>query len=85
VGLLGWIVVGLVAGTLARAATGRGVGLGCLGTLLVGVLGGLLGGAVFSAVSGDGIDDFGLWSMFVAFVGASVLLLIFGRRFDRSR
>jgi uncharacterized membrane protein YeaQ/YmgE (transglycosylase-associated protein family) len=78
VGILGWIVVGLVAGAFARIVTGGGWNMGCLGTTLVGVIGGLLGGWLFSLAGDDGIGDFGLRSMFVAFVGAVVLLLVVG-------
>ena len=77
-GLLAWIVVGLIAGSLAGAATGRRAG-GCLPTLVVGVLGALVGGVLFNAAGSNGVGEFGLWSIFVAFIGASVLLLIFGR------
>lgn len=83
-GLLSWIIVGLIAGALAGAATGRKV-RGCLPTVIVGVLGALLGGILFSAAGSRGIDEFGLWSIFVAFVGASILLLIFGRSPGRRR
>jgi uncharacterized membrane protein YeaQ/YmgE (transglycosylase-associated protein family) len=75
---LGWIVVGLVAGTLARAVTGGGWNLGCLGTIVVGVVGGLIGGILFNAAGDEGINHFGLRSMFVAFVGAVVLLALVG-------
>jgi len=78
VNLVGWIVVGLVAGGLARAVTGGGWNLGCLGTIVVGVVGGLVGGMLFSAAGDEGIGDFGLRSMFVAFVGAVVLLALVG-------
>ena len=76
--LVGWIVVGLVAGGLARAVTGGGWNLGCLGTIVVGVVGGLIGGMLFSAAGDEGINHFGLRSMFVAFVGAVVLLALVG-------
>ena len=76
-GILGWIVVGFVAGACAKpvaASLVRGArpgwNLGCLGTIVVGVLGGLIGGALFNWAGDDGIGDFGLRSMFVAFVGA---------------
>jgi len=87
VGLLGWIVVGFVAGALARAVTGGGWNLGCFGTILVGIAGGLVGGMLFNLAGDEGIGDFGLRSMFVAFVGAVVLLgtvslLTRGRRSD---
>jgi len=78
VGLLGWIVVGFVAGALAKPVSGGGWNLGCLGTVVVGVLGGILGGMLFNLAGDDGIGEFGLRSMFVAFVGAVLLLVIVG-------
>jgi uncharacterized membrane protein YeaQ/YmgE (transglycosylase-associated protein family) len=85
-GLLGWIVVGFVAGAFAKpVAAGLvrrrgdpGWNLGCLGTVAIGVLGGLIGGALFNWAGGDGIGHFGLRSMFVAFVGAVLLLTVVG-------
>jgi uncharacterized membrane protein YeaQ/YmgE (transglycosylase-associated protein family) len=73
VNVIGWIVVGLIAGILAKVVTGQDRP-GCLGTMLVGILGGLLGGVLFSAAGGEGIDDFSLFSILVAFVGATILL-----------
>jgi uncharacterized membrane protein YeaQ/YmgE (transglycosylase-associated protein family) len=78
VGIIGWIVVGFVAGAFARALTGSGSRLGCLGTILVGIIGGLIGGIIFNAAGDEGIGHFGLRSMFVAFVGACVLLVVVG-------
>ena len=75
-GFFGWIVVGFVAGALAKPVTGGGWRLGCLGTVIVGVLGGVLGGMLFNLAGDKGIGDFGLRSMFVAFVGAVLLLTI---------
>jgi uncharacterized membrane protein YeaQ/YmgE (transglycosylase-associated protein family) len=74
-GVIGWIVVGLLAGSLARRATGS-ERYGCLGTMVIGILGGILGGALFNLLGDHGISDFGLWSILVAFVGACVLLLV---------
>lgn len=76
--IFGWIVVGFVAGALARAITGGARDAGCLATIVIGVLGGLLGGMLFNAAGDEGIGDFGLRSMFVAFVGACALLLVVG-------
>ena len=88
-GVFGWIVVGFVAGALARPVTGGGWRLGCVGTTVVGVLGGILGGMLFNLAGDGGIGRFGLRSMFVAFVGAVVLLAIVGlaggRRGRRAR
>jgi uncharacterized membrane protein YeaQ/YmgE (transglycosylase-associated protein family) len=90
VSIIGWVVVGFVAGALAKVVVPGSFDIGCLGTIVVGVIGGLLGGALFNAAGDEGIGDFGLRSMFVAFVGACVLLLIAslvtrGRHGDRYR
>ena len=74
-GVIGWIVVGLLAGGLGRMATGSEK-RGCLGTMVIGILGGVIGGALFNAAGGKGITDFGLWSILVAFVGACALLFV---------
>jgi uncharacterized membrane protein YeaQ/YmgE (transglycosylase-associated protein family) len=76
--VLGWIVVGFLAGTLARWVTGARR-RGCLVTIVVGVLGGLIGGTLFQLATDsdtDVMDDFDIGSVFVAFVGAVLLLLI---------
>ena len=49
-GLLGWIVIGLVAGSIAQRVAGVEK-RGCLFTLLVGVLGAMVGGYLYNAVS----------------------------------
>src|SRR3954453_5263399 len=73
--IIGWIVGGLLAGGLRRMATGSEKG-GCLATMVIGILGGVIGGALFSAAGGDGISDFNLWSIFVAFICACALLFV---------
>lgn len=87
-GVLAWIVTGFIAGALAQGVT-RTDRQGCLFTIIVGVLGGLIGGALFNAAGERGIDDFGLWSIVVAFLGACLLLLalqaVGGRRPQRRR
>ncbi len=80
--IFGWIVVGLIAGAFARSATGfnrsrdPGSQIGCFATIAVGVLGGMIGGALTSAATGDKINEFGLKSILVAFLGAVLLLLV---------
>lgn len=73
--ILTWIVVGLVAGLLASLVMG-GIGYGILGDIVVGVLGALVGGWLFAEM-GWGTPFSGIaGSIFVAFIGAVVLLLI---------
>jgi len=84
-GIISWIIVGFVAGALARSVTRTRWPSGCLGTIVIGVLGGLLGGAIFNLAGDKGIGDFGLRAMFVAFVGAVLLLLLVGLISPKAR
>jgi uncharacterized membrane protein YeaQ/YmgE (transglycosylase-associated protein family) len=83
-GFLAWIVVGLIAGILAKwAIPGEGPG-GLIGDLVVGMVGALLGGWIFNAFGSAGATGINLYSILVAFIGAVVLLLIL-RAFSRRR
>lgn len=73
--ILGWIIVGFIAGALATRVT-RYDRRGCLFSILVGVIGAVLGGALFNAAGSRGIDEFDVWSVLVAFIGAVIFLLV---------
>ena len=73
--LLFWIIVGIIAGALAKSAVpGEGPG-GILGDLVTGIVGAILGGWIFQALMGHSYAGW-IGSTIVAFVGAVVLLLI---------
>ncbi len=87
-GILGWIVLGLIAGAIAKAILPGRQGGGWIATLILGVVGALLGGFIGSAIFGIGLENF--WSLqtwIVAIVGAIIVLLIYGlvTRGSRSR
>lgn len=75
-GIIGWIVLGLLAGVIAKAIFPGDPGLGVIMTTLLGVGGALLGGLVASLLGlGDPIDeffDFSTWA--AAILGAIVIL-----------
>ncbi|MCP3162885.1 GlsB/YeaQ/YmgE family stress response membrane protein [Myxococcus sp. CA051A] len=72
--ILVWAVIGLIAGWLASAVVGGGYGI--IGDIVVGVVGAFLGGFIFRAL-GAGQPFGGIaGTIFVAFIGAVVLLLI---------
>lgn len=72
---LAWVVVGLIAGVLASLVMG-GTGYGIIGDIVIGIIGAFIGGWLFSTL---GIaSPFGGMggTVFVAFIGAVVLLLV---------
>ena len=75
-GLLGWIILGGIAGWIAKSATGVGNERGCLFNIVIGVLGSVVGGLVFSWLGEESVTGFNLWSLFVATVGAVLFLWI---------
>lgn len=73
--VLAWIIVGLIAGALAGLLT-RGRGYGCLGDIVVGLLGSLLGGLLIgSFVHGSRVYHF-IGTTLVALLGAIVLIVV---------
>lgn len=74
-GLLGWIVVGLIAGGLARWIV-RDDRTGCIYTMIIGVIGAIIGGGLMSLIDEEGVDEFSLRSIGVAAIGAVLLLLV---------
>jgi uncharacterized membrane protein YeaQ/YmgE (transglycosylase-associated protein family) len=85
-GIIGWIILGLCAGIIAKAILPGDDPGGIIVTPLIGVVGALLGGFVAKLVGlGDPIDEFFDISTWVAaIVGSIVLLLVYravtGRR-----
>lgn len=76
-GILSWIVVGLLAGWLAGVVV-KGGGYGCFGDIIVGVIGGLLGGwlASYFLHIGDPMSGINVQSILIAFVGAVIFVFI---------
>ena len=76
-GLLAWIVVGLISGWLATEVV-KGHGSGLLGDIVVGVVGALVGGFLASSLFhvADPITGFNLTTILVSFAGAVVVIAI---------
>ena len=76
-GLLAWIIVGVIAGWLAGMVV-KGRGFGLIGNMVVGVVGALIGGWLAGVVFNiqNPISGFNLTTLIVAFLGAVVLLFI---------
>jgi uncharacterized membrane protein YeaQ/YmgE (transglycosylase-associated protein family) len=81
--IIGWIVLGLVAGFIgSKIVNSQGQGL--LLDIVLGIIGAVVGGIIFSAFGASGITGFNVWSMIVAVIGSVVVLWIYhsvtGRR-----
>ena len=81
--ILGWVFFGLITGFIASYVVNRR-GEGCMINIVLGLVGSLVGGFVFRQLAGFDAFHFNLASMFVAIVGAIIVLLIYhaatGRR-----
>jgi uncharacterized membrane protein YeaQ/YmgE (transglycosylase-associated protein family) len=74
--IIGWIVLGLIAGFIGSKIVNR-EGSGIILDIVIGVIGALVGGWLFELVGKAGVTGFNLYSMLVAIVGAVVLLVIY--------
>jgi uncharacterized membrane protein YeaQ/YmgE (transglycosylase-associated protein family) len=72
-GLIGWLIVGLIAGWIAGKVS-RGRGFGCIANVILGLIGAVLGGWIFTklGVLGGGL----IYSIAAATVGAVILVAI---------
>jgi uncharacterized membrane protein YeaQ/YmgE (transglycosylase-associated protein family) len=76
-GILAWIILGLIAGVIAKfLMPGEDPG-GFFITILIGIAGALVGGAIASAMGWGGVDGLDLGSIIVAVLGSILLLFIY--------
>ncbi len=83
-GFIAWIVLGLIAGFIASKVV-NGAGEGMIMDIILGVIGAVVGGYLFSAFGSSGVTGFNIWSVFVAIVGAIVVLVIYHAVAGRGR
>jgi uncharacterized membrane protein YeaQ/YmgE (transglycosylase-associated protein family) len=74
--ILTWIILGLIAGFLASLIVNRS-GEGVLLDIVLGIIGAVVGGWIFSAIGHSGVTGFNLYSIFVAVVGAVIVLFVY--------
>ena len=76
-GILAWIVLGLIAGAIAKALMpGKDPG-GMIVTMLIGIVGAFIGGFLGNLITGTGLTGFSLWSIILSIAGALLLLWIY--------
>ena len=81
--ILGWIILGLIAGFIGNKLVNN-AGQGLLLDIVLGIVGALVGGFIFTQFGAAGVTGFNLYSMIVAIIGAVIVLAIYravsGRR-----
>jgi uncharacterized membrane protein YeaQ/YmgE (transglycosylase-associated protein family) len=81
--IVGWLILGLIAGFVASKivnAQGQGIVL----DIALGMVGAVVGGFIFDVIGGVGVTGFNAWSLLVAIIGSIIVLLLYhaltGRR-----
>ena len=77
IGIISWIVVGLIAGILGKLIMPRRDPGGFLLTIVVGMVGAIVGGLLVNLLGGVGVTGFNIWSILVATLGAVVMLALY--------
>ncbi len=76
VNILLWLAFGGAAGWIASIVVGKDSRMGIPANIAVGVVGALIGGFLANLVGLGGVSGFNLWSLLIAALGASVLLIL---------
>ena len=74
--IIGWIVLGLIAGFIASKIVNR-QGEGFFLDIILGIVGAVVGGWLFNPFGAPGVTGLNLYSILVAVVGAVVLLVVY--------
>ena len=81
--IIGWLVLGLIAGFIGSKIVNNS-GQGVVVDIILGIVGAFVGGFLFTRLGATGVDGFNIYSMFVAVVGAVIVLVVYhaitGRR-----
>lgn len=77
--IIGWVVIGALAGWIASIIMGRNDSMGWIKNILAGIAGAFVGGLVWGLISGDDFTaGFNIGTLIVATIGAIIVLAIVG-------
>jgi uncharacterized membrane protein YeaQ/YmgE (transglycosylase-associated protein family) len=80
--ILAWLVLGLISGFIASKLVNK-TGEGVLLDIVLGIVGAVVGGWLFNTLGHSGVTGLNIYSMFVAVVGAVVVLVVYHALFRR--
>ena len=75
-GIIAWIILGLIAGFIGSKLVNK-TGEGMVMDIVLGVIGAVVGGFIFNMFGGQGVPGLNLYSLVVAVIGAIVVLLVY--------
>lgn len=75
-GIIAWLVVGLIAGFIGSKIVNRS-GEGLIRDIILGIIGGLVGGEIFQLFGHEGVTGIDLWSILVAVIGSVIVLVVY--------
>ncbi len=81
--IIGWIILGLIAGFLASKIVNN-TGQGMLMDIVLGVIGAVVGGLIFNFFGASGVTGVNVYSLIVAVIGAIVVLWLYHALAGRS-
>lgn len=77
-GIIGWIIIGLIAGAIARWLMPGPDPMGWLGTIVLGIVGSLVGGTILNLLFGGGLE-LGAAGILGSILGALIVLWVWRR------
>jgi uncharacterized membrane protein YeaQ/YmgE (transglycosylase-associated protein family) len=82
--VIGWLVLGLIAGFIASKIVNK-TGEGLLLDIVLGIIGAVVGGFLFSLLGAAPVTGLNIYSMVVAVIGAIIVLVIYHATLGRRR
>ena len=82
--IIGWLILGLIAGFIASKIVNKS-GEGLLLDIILGIVGAVIGGFLFSLIGAAPVTGLNIYSMVVAIIGAIVVLLVYHAIVGRRR
>ena len=83
-GILTWIIFGLIAGAIAKLIMPGNQNMGWLLTIILGIVGAFVGGWIGSMLGWGSVEDFDIKGILLAVVGALIVLWIYGMATKRG-